>query len=514
MRRTRRILALLLLAALVLLPVLAFAAEDNGGAPDYGLAESWAYFALGEDTGVDVFLICPTVDTRSERNSFDLNDKLKGRFVSALDMEKGIYEDAGRLYSPYYRQMSMNAYKLSPEERNEAQAVAYSDVSAAFRWYMNHENGGRGLILAGFSQGAQMCLELLKEYYGGDSAEAVSRRANLVTVYAIGWSVTEEMVSAYPQIVPAAGETDVGSVVCFDCEDGSLTETLVIPAGTRALSINPLNWRTDGAAADASLNLGAVMSVGAEPIPGLCGAYIGERGELVVPDVSPADYPPAIDIFPEGAYHVYDYLFFFTNLKENIAKRVSAWRGALPFLDVPAGAWYREGVEYAYEAGLMEGTGETAFDPQGYLSRPQLTAILWRLAGSPEADGSLPYGDVAADAWYAPALRWALENQITDRTGGEFGPGDALQRDEAAYMLWNTAKYLGADAGAGQGTDLSGFADADMTREEYAAAMQWAVGTGLIRGIGGGLLAPRYWLTRAQTAVMLLRFADAAGLAG
>ena len=55
MRRTKRILALLLLAALVLLPVFAFAAEDNGGAPDYGLAESWAYFALGEDTGVGIF---------------------------------------------------------------------------------------------------------------------------------------------------------------------------------------------------------------------------------------------------------------------------------------------------------------------------------------------------------------------------------------------------------------------------------------------------------------------------
>ena len=125
-----------------------------------------------------------------------------------------------------------------------------------------------------------------------------------------------------------AGETDVGSVVCFDCEDGSLTETLVIPAGTKALSINPLNWRTDGAAADASLNLGAVMSVGAEPIPGLCGAYIGERGELVVPDVSPADYPPAIDIFPEGAYHLYDYMFYFMNLKKNVADRTAAWQAA------------------------------------------------------------------------------------------------------------------------------------------------------------------------------------------
>ena len=356
MQNIRRIL-ILLLAAVLLLPTFAFAGEESAAAPDYGDPASWAYFALGEDTGVDVFLICPTVDTRSETNSFDLNDKLKGRFVSALDMEKGIYEDAGRIYSPYYRQMSMNAYKLSEEARAEAQAVAYGDVAASFRWYLNHENGGRGLILAGFSQGAQMCLELLKEYYGGDSSEAAARRANLVAVYAIGWSVTEEMTAEYPQIVPARGETDVGTVVSFDCEDGSLTDTLVIPAGTKALSINPLNWRTDGTAADKALNSGAVMSTGAEPIPGLCGAYIGSRGELVVTDVTPEEYPPAIDIFPTGAYHVYDYLFFFTNLKENVAKRVEAWRGDLPFTDVPAGAWYREGVEFAYEQGLMEGTG-------------------------------------------------------------------------------------------------------------------------------------------------------------
>ena len=82
-------------------------AEPAG--PDYADPASWAYFALGEDRGVDVFLICPLVDTRSERNAYDLNDKLKGRFVNALDMEKGIYEDAGRLYAPYYRQMSLGA---------------------------------------------------------------------------------------------------------------------------------------------------------------------------------------------------------------------------------------------------------------------------------------------------------------------------------------------------------------------------------------------------------------------
>ena len=297
-------------------------AEPAG--PDYGDPASWAYFALGEDKDVDVFLVCPLVDTRSERNAYDLNDKLKGRFVSALDMEKGIYEDVGRLYSPYYRQMSAGAYRLPEAEREKTKAVAYADVSAAFRWYLDHENGGRPLVLAGFSQGSEMCLELLKEFFG-DTAEGEALRARLVTVFAIGWRVTEADTQAYPQIVPAQGEKDLGTVVSFDCEDGSLTETIILPAGVKTLSINPLNWKTDETPADRSENLGAVMSTGAEPIPALCGAYIGDRGQLVVTDVAAGDYPPGLDLFPAGAYHVYDYLFFFMNLKQNLSDRVAAY---------------------------------------------------------------------------------------------------------------------------------------------------------------------------------------------
>ena len=302
--------------------------EPAAGHPDYGDPDNWAYFKLGEDRDVDVFLICPTVDTRSERNALDLNDKLKKNFLYALDLEKGIYEETGRLFSPFYRQMSINAYLLDEGEREQAKQLAYEDISAAFRWYLENENKGRGIILAGFSQGGEMCLELLKEYYGGDSAEAQALRERLIAVYSIGWAVTEDLTAKYPQIVPASGETDVGTVVSFDCEDGNVTETIIIPAGVKALSINPLNWKTDGRAADKSLNLGAVMQTGAEPIPALCGAYIGERGELVVTDVTAADYPPGLDIFPVGAYHLYDYMFFFENLRENVAARTAAWFAA------------------------------------------------------------------------------------------------------------------------------------------------------------------------------------------
>ena len=163
MKKTVLLLAIIMLLAFAM-PAFA---EPEHGVPsfaeplDYSDPANWAYFAEGDDKPADLFIICPTVDTRSYANSEDLNEKLKGRFLSALNDEKGIYSDACRLYSPYYRQMSMNAYKLPEAERAAAQEIAYADVSAAFRWYLDHENGGRPIILAGFSQGGEMCLELL-----------------------------------------------------------------------------------------------------------------------------------------------------------------------------------------------------------------------------------------------------------------------------------------------------------------------------------------------------------------
>ena len=100
MKKLTALFAFLCAAALLLsICPASFAAEP--AALDYALPENWAYYALGGNDSIDVFLICPTVDTRSETNALDLNEKLKGRFLSALDGEKGIYEESGRLFSPY-----------------------------------------------------------------------------------------------------------------------------------------------------------------------------------------------------------------------------------------------------------------------------------------------------------------------------------------------------------------------------------------------------------------------------
>ena len=293
---------------------------------DYSSAENWALFADGgEEKRADVFLICPTVDSRSYANSLDLNEKLKKRFVDELNKEKGIYAGVGRVYSPFYRQMSINGYLLDEEQRTLAFSNAKLDVMAAFRWYLDNENGGRPLILAGFSQGAQMCIELLKEFFGGDGAEAKALRESLVSVYALGYSIGADELSKYPQIKLASGESDFGSVVMFDCEDGTVKSSIFIPEGTKGAAINPLNWKTDSTPAAKELNKGALVGEGFSE--GLCGCYIdASRGALIVTDIAREDYPnPLPQLFEDGSYHVFSYMFFYKNLEQSLEMRTEAF---------------------------------------------------------------------------------------------------------------------------------------------------------------------------------------------
>ena len=101
-RRSLSILLTLLLALSLAMPVYAAEAEtvDVLTQPlDYNDKENWAYFETDKEKEADVFLVCPTVDTKSYANTLELNDKVKSAFIYALDLEKGMYSDAGRLFS-------------------------------------------------------------------------------------------------------------------------------------------------------------------------------------------------------------------------------------------------------------------------------------------------------------------------------------------------------------------------------------------------------------------------------
>ena len=314
------------IAAWVLLLMLALSAclAEGAAEPDYALEENWAWFGIGEDKAADVFLVCPTVDVREETNMSMDDAETKANFLGALNMERGIYEDSARLFAPYYRQAAMQVYGLTAEQREPYLELAYRDVSAAFSTYLESWNEGRPIILVGFSQGADMCYRLLQEYF--DDGALAER---LVATYAIGWPLTGEMCARYPQLRPAQGADDTGVIVSFECEAEGVTETFIVPEGMRALSINPLNWRTDSAPASKEENLGACFTDYSGSIVtdagALCGAYIDPaRGVLKVTDVSPEDYPAVVTGLPEGAYHIYDYQFFFRNLQQNVQQRVDA----------------------------------------------------------------------------------------------------------------------------------------------------------------------------------------------
>ncbi len=298
------------------------------GAIDYSLAQNWLYDGIGEDKAVDVFIVAPTVDTLNESNAV-ITPKYKERFRNAMNQQQALYAESARLYAPYYRQAAMNAYRLNDTQKEEALANAYVDISAAFKYYLEHKNNGRPVILAGFSQGADMCYRILEEFYGGTSGKAAALRDNLVAVYAIGWPMTQQMIEKYPQIVPAKGEDDLGVVVSYECEADYVTGSFVVPEGTKAISINPLNWRTDSTVASKKLNKGTVTQdsvTGAitSVTPQKCGAFIDpERGTLIVTDINSTEYPPVLDVFPDGSYHLYDNFLFFVNLQDNIKLRTN-----------------------------------------------------------------------------------------------------------------------------------------------------------------------------------------------
>ncbi len=294
----------------------------------YSDSENWAYYE-NEQNGkkADVFFLCPTVFGGSaDEMNMSLDDKAtKANFLGATNMEKGIYDGECRFFAPYYRQIGLSVYAMDEAVCSEQLDKAFADVKEAFEYYMKHCNNGRPIIIAGFSQGADMSIRLIKECFADES-----RQKLLVACYAIGWRLTEEETSAYPQLKAAQGESDTGVVISFNTEAESVNSSLLVPSGTKTLSINPLNWKTDSTPADKSENLGACFTDYSgnitKEINNLTGAYIEKtRGTLKVTDISAKDYPPSIDIMGEGVYHIYDYQFFYRNLEKNVKTRLNAY---------------------------------------------------------------------------------------------------------------------------------------------------------------------------------------------
>ena len=170
------------------------------------------------------------------------------------------------------------------------------------------------------------------------------------------------------------------------------------------------------------------------------------------------------------------------------------------FSDVAADAWYTDAVAYVRDNGLMGGTSDTTFEPEGTMTRSMLSATLYRLAGSPAVTGEDAFSDTEEGVWYTDAVLWASQQGLVGGYGnGLFGTNDPVTREQIAVLLWRYAGSPAAEAGAD-------FADESAISDYAVQAVDWARASGVVSGAEGNRFLPQSNATRVQVAAILRNY--------
>lgn len=167
------------------------------------------------------------------------------------------------------------------------------------------------------------------------------------------------------------------------------------------------------------------------------------------------------------------------------------------FVDVPANAYFADAVKWAVENGVTNGLSDTMFGPYASCTRAQIVTFLWRAAGSPEPKAMSSFTDVPASAYYAKAVEWAVENGITNgMTETTFAPDATCTRGQSVTFLHRALK--GTASGSANFTDVKSDAF-------YADAINWAVANNVTNGTSNTTFSPNADCTRAEIVTFLYR---------
>ena len=167
------------------------------------------------------------------------------------------------------------------------------------------------------------------------------------------------------------------------------------------------------------------------------------------------------------------------------------------FYDVPNGAYFYEAVKWAVDKGVTNGLSDTMFGPYESCTRAQIVTFLWRAAGSPEPKTASSFTDVPANAYYAKAVAWAVENGITNgMTETTFAPDATCTRGQSVTFLYRALK--GTASGSANFTDVKSDAF-------YADAISWAVANNVTNGTSNTTFSPNADCTRAEIVTFLYR---------
>ena len=199
------------------------------------------------------------------------------------------------------------------------------------------------------------------------------------------------------------------------------------------------------------------------------------------------------------------YTFTMPAANVTVTAAFSKTQTTVSFADVSSDSYCADAVKWAVENGVTNGTTATTFSPNAACTRGQIVTFLWRAAGSPAPKTTVnPFTDVAADAYYAKAVLWAVENGITNgTTATTFSPDAPCTRAQAVTFLFRGAIANGLEAVTLQDL-ISGFSDAASLPGYAMPAMNWALANGIVQGNGEALM-PNNTCTRSQIVTFLYR---------
>ena len=303
---------------------------------DYSQESSW--YKIPEITKeFDTFYIYSTMYMGANEGDADYatldNAEVLGSIWIEHAIKSSVFEESTNLFIPYYRQSSMkHAAEVFQKDGNIDAALAsipYTDITAALDYYFENFNSGRPFIIAGHSQGSAILRLVLKRYF----KEHPEYYKRMVAAYAIGYSITKDDLEANPHMKFATGESDTGVIISWHAEGPKNVEANVpIPnviIAKNGIAINPLNWKLDETYAPASMNLGSIVgdeNTGKTEIRDIDGdAQVCLARGTVVTNAK-AIPNEMVEIAGPQCYHQDDYSIFYNNIKDNVAKRIEAYK--------------------------------------------------------------------------------------------------------------------------------------------------------------------------------------------
>lgn len=173
------------------------------------------------------------------------------------------------------------------------------------------------------------------------------------------------------------------------------------------------------------------------------------------------------------------------------------------YTDVSTGAWYYDYVMVANELGIMQGNGNRTFLPEKSLTRAELVQVLANYAEADLSSNTASgFSDVAAGAWYAPAVAWAKENgYISGYPDGTFKPNQTVTREDFCTIM---SRYL-QKQGVTYTTKTVTFADESQIAGYAKEHVAYCAGIGLVNGVGNDKFDPKAGTKRAEAATIMVR---------